>query len=857
MYRKLFLFMLLLAVPFTISQAQDDLAPEGKMGEIYFAPFPVQINLDGDLSDWTGVPKVSLPLGITPTEGSPGLTFAAAADGEFLYLMGDVMDDNVITGQHDTAYWNEDSIEFYINATGDLLLENYEAGVAQITVPPINATLSPEETVISGVQGDTVDAQVRVTMTDTGYAVEVALPLKNDVWAITPAHGSIIGFQAHLNAASTSDRDSKLIWSIFDLVDASYQNPSLFGYLAFYEVGQTDVPPVEQAITALTTPPEADPLFVGTNAPYKNPHLPIDERVDDLLARMTIEEKVGQMTLVEKGSIQNPDIAERAIGGLLSGGGGSPRENTPEGWAEMVNDFQDYALQSRLAIPLIYGVDAVHGHNNVRGATIFPHNIGLGAANDPALVEAVCHATAEEMVATGIYWNYSPVVAVTQDPRWGRYYEGYGENTELVTALGLACMEGLQGEDLSLPTTVLATPKHYIGDGATVFGTSTTNDYAIDQGVMEADEATLREIYLPPYQAAVESGALSIMVSFSSWQDTKMHAESYLINDILKGELGFEGFVVSDWGGVDQISPDYYDSVVASINAGVDMNMVPYDYNRFIGVMLEAVANGDISEARIDDAVRRILTVKFALGLFEWPYAQDNMLPTVGSEEHRQLAREAVAKSLVLLKNENDALPLTDDAPVVFIAGEGANDIGMQSGGWTISWQGEVGDITPGTTILEAVQATVSADTQVFYDRIGRFLQAKDADGNPLKADVGIVVIGEKPYAEGVGDSADLALEPIDLNVLERVRERSDKVIVVLLTGRPVMINEHLEAADAFVVAWLPGTEGQGVADVLFGDVPFTGQLPVTWMRSLDQLPLDPTDDEANPPLFPYGYGLK
>ncbi len=858
MYRKLFLLALLLVVLKSPSLAQEALAPDGKPGEIYFAPFPVPITLDGELSDWAGVPKVSLPLGITAAQGAPAMTFAAAADDEFLYFMGDVTDSNIITGQHDANYWNEDSIEFYINATGDLLLESYEDGVAQITIPPLNADLPPDEAIISGIQGDSANAQVRVTLTETGYAVEVAIPLQNDVWAIVPKHGGLLGFQAHLNAASTADRDGKLIWSIYDVVDQSYQNPTLFGYLAFFEVGQTEIPAVEASIAALTTPPDQNPLFVATSAPYKNPHLPTDVRVEDLLARMTLEEKIGQMTLVEKNSIVKGDITEQFIGGLLSGGGGYPREgNTTEAWADMINEYQDFALQTRLQIPLIYGVDAVHGHNNLYGATIFPHNIGLGATGNPDLVEAVCQATAEEMVATGIYWNYAPVVAVPQDVRWGRTYEGYGENTDLVTELGLACMRGLQGEDLSAATTVLATPKHYIGDGATVWGTSTTNDYQIDQGVMLADEAAMRAMYLPPYAAAVENGALSIMVSFSSWNETKMHAEKYLVTDILKGELGFKGFVVSDWGGMDQISPIYYDAVVASVNAGVDMNMVPYDYGRFIEVMLQAVESGDITMERIDDAVRRILYAKFEMGLFEWPYSQDHLMDSVGSEEHRAIARDAVSQSLVLLENDNDTLPIAKDTPVIFVAGDGADNIGMQAGGWTIEWQGLEGDSTLGTSILDAIKGAVSPDTQIFYDRVGRFIQANDENGQPLKADIGIVVIGEKPYAEGFGDSATLALAPIDLNVLNKMRERADKVVVILLTGRPVLIQEHLAVSDAFVVAWLPGTEGAGVTDVLFGDKPFTGTLPFTWMASVDQLPLNPADDDTNPPLFPFGFGLQ
>ena len=575
-------------------------------------------------------------------------------------------------------------------------------------------------------------------------------------------------------------------------------------------------------------------------------------RAEELLARMTLAEKIGQMTLIEKGSVQPGDIDERLIGGVLSGGGGSPAENTPEGWAAMVGDFQEEALQTRLAIPLLYGVDAVHGHGNLRGATLFPHNIGLGAANDPALMTEIGRVTAAEMAATGISWNYAPAVSVPQDIRWGRTYEGYSERPEIVTALAAAYLQGMQGDDLAAPDTVLGTPKHFIGDGGTAWGTSTTNGYMIDQGVTDVDEATLRAIHLPPYGAAIDAGAQSVMVSFSSWGGMKMHAQRYLITDVLKGELGFGGFVVSDWAAIDQIDPDYYTAVVAAINAGVDMNMVPYDAMRFVDTLAAAVAAGDVSLDRIDDAVRRILTVKFALGLFEQPFADPELASRVGSEPHRALAREAVAKSLVLLKNEGDLLPLPSDLPTLYVAGTAADDIGIQSGGWTIEWQGKPGDITSGATILAGVQQALSPQTTVIYDPYAQFGDNVPGEG-PM---ICLGVVGELPYAEGLGDSATLTLPVNELRTLDRLAEQCDQLAVVLISGRPLMIADRIDKWDALVAAWLPGTEGQGIADVLFGTQPFTGKSAYTWPRNIDSLPLDVSNPAEDEVLFPFGHGL-
>ena len=601
--------------------------------------------------------------------------------------------------------------------------------------------------------------------------------------------------------------------------------------------------PTNPPSTSTSPPPTPDlPL-------YQDATQPTAVRVEDLLARMTLAEKIGQMTLVEKNSIDANDIETEFIGALLSGGGGSPSSNTPEGWADMVNSFQEEALSTRLSIPLLYGVDAVHGHSNVKGTVIFPHNIALGATHNTELMAQIGRVTAIETAATGIFWNYAPVLAVPQDIRWGRTYEAYSEDTELVTELSLAYLRGLQGDDLAAGNTVLATPKHFVGDGGAVWGSSTTNNYSIDQGVTAVDEATLRAIHLAPYTAAIEAGAMSIMVSYSSWQDTKMHAQSYLMTDVLKGELGFNGFLVSDWEAIDQIEPgNYYNSVTTAINAGIDMNMVPYNYQRFIQVMDEAVSNEDITLERIDDAVRRILTVKFELGLFERPLADPALLEQVGTDEHRNLAREAVRQSLVLLQNDDQTLPLSKDTPLTLVMGQGADDIGIQSGGWTIEWQGKVGAITEGTTILEGIQNVVSDGAEV---------RTHLAEGET--ADVGIVVIGERPYAEGQGDSNNLHLSHSDLVNIERIRQQANKVVVIILSGRPLIITEELPLADAWIAAWLPGSEGQGVADVLFGDYDFRGKLPFTWPRSMEQLPFDFTNLPTNgcdAPLFPFGYGL-
>jgi beta-glucosidase len=414
---------------------------------------------------------------------------------------------------------------------------------------------------------------------------------------------------------------------------------------------------------------------------------------------------------------------------------------------------------------------------------------------------------------------------------------------------------------------VLPSAKHFIGDGATTWGSGSSwgtarfTNYPIDQGDMKVSEEVLRELFLPPYQSAVDVGALNVMASFSSWNGTKMHGHQYLLTDVLKEELDFDGFIVSDFQGMDQIYPDdYYKSIVTSVNAGIDMNMGPYDYVAFIDAVKEAVKKGDISEARIDEAVRRILRAKFALGLFEHPMPDKKYQATVRSSEHLELARQAVRESLVLLTNRNEALPLSKDKPVIFVAGRSANDIGLMCGGWTLDWQGRTGNDNEGTTILEGIKAAVSAGIRVEFNPGGYFRDLEDTAGKPLVADVGIVVLAEPPYAEGVGDSADLSLSLSETMLISEMREQCKTLIVILLSGRPRVITEQLPLADAWVAAWLPGTEGGGIADVLFGDYPFTGKLPYSWPRSNNQLPININNIKAktgcDAPLFPFGYGL-
>lgn len=590
-------------------------------------------------------------------------------------------------------------------------------------------------------------------------------------------------------------------------------------------------------------------LLTSTLSPQDNT---FDHKIDALLEQMTLAEKIGQMAQVDKDSLSLAAVTTYAVGSILSGGGGNPTPNSPSDWATMVRNYAQAALVTRLKIPIIYGADCVHGHSNCYGAVMFPHNIGLGAARDADLVKRIGAITAREMLATNVHWTFAPCLAVAQDPRWGRTYESFGSDPVLVSQLGAAYVHGLQAGGAA------ASIKHFVGDGAAEWNTrrpvswatfweDTGGLWAIDQGDVNLDESTFRQIHLAPYVAAVQAGALTVMASFNSWRGLKMHAHRYMLTDVLKGELGFQGFVVSDWMAINQLSPDYYTCVIQSINAGLDMVMVPYDFRRFIQTLTEAVEKGDVPLSRIDDAVRRILYVKHKLNLFEQPLTDLKALDSIGSAEHRAVAREAVRKSLVLLKNENRTLPLPETTSHLLVAGQGADDIGLQCGGWTIEWQGKAGDITPGTTLQQALKRALPENTQIDYAEDGNF------SSNVPTAKVGIVVISEQPYAEGCGDCADLSLSASELELIHRMRARCQKLILLIYAGRQRIITDIVPLCDAIVMAWLPGTEGDGLADVLCGKYPFTGRLPFDWLVSMEQLSLPSHQREI---IYPYDFGL-
>jgi len=577
-----------------------------------------------------------------------------------------------------------------------------------------------------------------------------------------------------------------------------------------------------------------------------------DPQVNELLAKMTLEEKIGQMTQPDQQYVKDVnDVGTYNLGSILNGGDSDPPTNSLQDWTEMYDRFQQRALKTRLGIPLIWGVDALHGHNNVLGAVVFPHNIGLGCTRDAKLVEQIGRITAEEVRATGIHWTFAPCLAVPQDIRWGRTYEGFSESPDVVSPLGAAAVRGLQGDNLSNPLSVVASIEHFAGDGGTVWG-SPRGGRGLDQGDVKTDEATFRKLFIQGYLDSIRAGAGTLMPSYNSWNGLKCSGNRHLLTEILKDELGFEGFLISDYDAINQLPGDYKAQVEMSVNAGMDMFMVPQRYRQFITALTELVKEGKVPQPRIDDAVRRILRVKFAMGLMDKshsPLADRNLWKTFGSPEHRTVARQAVRESLVLLKNQNKALPISKKLARIHVAGKSADDIGNQCGGWTLRWQGRSGDVTPGgTTILKAIQNTASKDTKVTFSKDGT-----GAEG----ANVGIVVVGEQPYAEGMGDRNDLKLAQEDVDAINSVRKAGIPVVVVLLSGRPMVITDLLDDVNAFVAAWLPGTEGQGVADVLFGDYKPTGKLSFSWPRTNEQLPLNINQPKDKyDPLFKFGYGL-
>jgi beta-glucosidase len=556
--------------------------------------------------------------------------------------------------------------------------------------------------------------------------------------------------------------------------------------------------------------------------------------IEELLGQMTLDEKIGQMTQIDWKLAKNTDDVRRlAVGSVLNGASQLPEPNTPQNWIRLVASMQTRALSTRLGIPILWGTDAVHGNALARGATVFPHNIGMGCTRNPELAEKVGRAAALEMLATGIPWTFAPCIAVPRDERWGRTYEGFGETPELAEMIGAAMVKGLQGEP-GRRDGVLACAKHFLGDGGTSQGK--------DQGDTVCSEAELRAIHLPGYAAAVKAGVGSIMVSFSRWNGAPMHANKHLITDVLKGELHFEGFVVSDWEAIATLPGSNASRIEAAINAGVDMAMVPLSYPSFVSGLRSLVKKGRVPMARIDDAVRRILKQKARLKLWEHPFPE--FAGQLGSPEHRELAREAVRQSAVLLKNQDAVLPLPKTGRIL-VVGSKADDMGIQCGGWTVGWFGRRGNVTPGTTILRAIEKAAAGGKVSFKPGV------RGADA----ADAIVVVVGEEPYAEGAGDSKELGLSRDDINLITAGKASGKKVVVVLVTGRPLPIEPAIDGVQAVLVVWLPGSEGDGVADVLFGDYKPTGKLSHSWPRSMSQIPIN-QGDASYAPLFPYGFGL-
>ncbi|KAJ0248355.1 Glycoside hydrolase family 3 C-terminal domain-containing protein [Hirschfeldia incana] len=603
--------------------------------------------------------------------------------------------------------------------------------------------------------------------------------------------------------------------------------------------------------------------MVGKEEPcvYQNPDAPVEARVQDLLSRMTLPEKIGQMTQIERTVTSPAAIKDFFIGSVLNAGGSAPFEDAKfSDWADMIDGFQRSALASRLGVPLIYGTDAVHGNNNVYGATVFPHNIALGATRDADLVRRIGAATALEVRASGVHWAFAPCVAVLGDPRWGRSYECYGEDPGLVSEM-TSLVSGLQGEPpvehpngypfVAGRNNVVACAKHFVGDGGT--------DKGVNEGNTIASYEDLEKIHILPYLKCLAQGVSTVMASYNSWNGSNLHSNYFLLTEVLKEKLGFKGFIVSDWEGLDRLSQpwgsNYRNCVKIAVNAGIDMVMVPFKYEQFIQDMTDLVESGEIPMARVNDAVERILRVKFVAGLFEHPLSDRSLLGTVGCKEHRELGREAVRKSLVLLKNGKNAnkpfLPLDRNAKRILVTGTHADDLGYQCGGWTKTWFGLSGRITIGTTLLDAIKAAVGDKTEVVYEKTPSKETLDSCEGFSYA----IVAVGEPPYAETKGDSSELIIQLNGSNIVTTVAERIP-TLVMLISGRPVVLEPTvLEKTEALVAAWLPGTEGQGMADVIFGDYDFEGKLPVSWFKTVEHLPLNAQANSYDP-LFPLGFGL-
>ncbi|CAK9326971.1 unnamed protein product [Citrullus colocynthis] len=598
----------------------------------------------------------------------------------------------------------------------------------------------------------------------------------------------------------------------------------------------------------------------ATDCIYRNPSASIEARIKNLLSRMTLREKIGQMTQIERTVATSSALKDFAIGSVLNAGGSAPfHEALSSDWADMIDRFQYWALQSRLGIPIIYGSDAVHGNNNVYGATIFPHNVGLGATRDADLVRRIGAVTAIEVRASGVHYAFAPCVAVSRDPRWGRCYESFSEDTEVVRKM-TSLVEGLQGKPpegypkgypfVAGRNNVISCAKHFVGDGGT--------DKGLNEGNTISSYDDLERIHMAPYLDCIAQGVSTVMASYSSWNGRPLHADRFLLTQVLKYKLGFKGFVISDWQGLDRLSQprgsNYRLCISAAVNAGIDMVMVPLRYEQFIKDLLFLVESGEIPMARIDDAVERILRVKFVAGVFEHPFSDRSLLDVVGCKIHRDLAREAVRKSLVLLRNGKDPtkpfLPLDRTAKKILVAGSHADDLGYQCGGWTISWDGMTGRTTIGTTILDAIKEAVGDQTEVIYEQNPSLVTLNDQD-----ISFAIVAIGESPYAEFTGDDSKLMI-PFNGNDIVKAAAGKIPTLVILISGRPLVLEPTvMENVEALIAAWLPGSEGSGITDVIFGDYDFTGRLPVTWFRTVEQLPVH-AENNLQDSLFPFGFGL-
>jgi len=593
-------------------------------------------------------------------------------------------------------------------------------------------------------------------------------------------------------------------------------------------------------------------------------NIEIEQKIDKLLKGMTLEQKVAQMIQPEIRDITVEDMRKYGFGSYLNAGGAFPDNNkhaTPDDWIKLAEAMYQASIDDSLdgaTIPTMWGTDAVHGHNNVIGATLFPHNIGLGATNNPELIESIAAITAKEVMVTGIDWVFAPTVAVVRDDRWGRTYEGYSEDPEIVRNYSAAIVKGLQGhadKDFLGNERVISTVKHFIGDGGTKGGD--------DQGDNVTSEQELFDIHAQGYVGGLSAGSQSVMASFNSWHGVKAHGNKYLLTDVLKNRMGFDGFVVGDWNGHGQVKGCSSESCPEAINAGLDIFMVPTKaWKPLYENTIAQVQCGEITQARIDDAVSRILRVKIRSGLFEKPSPANRQLSgrteLIGAQQHREVAQQAVRESLVLLKNNNNILPLSPHQNIL-VAGDGADNIGKQSGGWTITWQGtgnSNSDFPNGTSIFDGInEKLASGDGSIQLSVDGSYQQ---------KPDVAIVVFGEEPYAEGNGDLDNLEYQrgnKQDLALLKKLQAQGIKVVSVFISGRPMWVNAELNASDAFVAAWLPGSEGASVSDVLFskgnGEIinDFKGKLSFSWPAHADQTTVN-RHDEDYLPLLPYGFGL-